>query len=224
MSAIQHREWGSRRSLVCARRHRPASAVALWAVATLAPALAQTVPPPAAIGSAFTASTTSDADETAKGHGTVSVGYQHTYINGMFQPVPGGKIELGSIRVQSMSFNLDYFVADRWSVQLGIPFVESRYRGGFPHCVRTDPPQCRNAVVPLQPHPESKFLDDGKYHGTWQDWHIGLAHHANLNDYLLTPTISVQVPSHRYRSSRSRLRDRACGRSSWRWTSPTSST
>lgn len=198
MSAIQHREWGSRRSLVCARRHRPASAVALWAVATLAPALAQTVPPPAAIGSAFTASTTSDADETAKGHGTVSVGYQHTYINGMFQPVPGGKIELGSIRVQSMSFNLDYFVADRWSVHLGIPFVESRYRGGFPHCVRTDPPQCRNAVVPLQPHPESKFLDDGKYHGTWQDWHIGLAHHANLNDYLLTPTISVQVPSHRY--------------------------
>ncbi|MEO6745298.1 MAG: hypothetical protein ABIN08_12515 [Caldimonas sp.] len=59
---------------------------------------------------------TSDSEETAKGHGTVSVGYQNTYINGMFQPVPGGKIHLGSIRVQSISFNLEYFVAYRWSV------------------------------------------------------------------------------------------------------------
>jgi len=195
---FQYREWPSRRALLCALRRVLAFTITAWAVATLAPAVAQTVPPPAAIGSAFMASGTAGSEETAKGHGTVSIGYQNTYINGQYLPVPGGKAEIGSLRVQSMSFDLDYFVADRWSVHLGIPFVETRYRGGAPHCIRTEPPQCQNAVVPLQPHPESKFLDDGKYHGTFQDWHLGLAHHANVNDYLLTPSISLQVPSHRY--------------------------
>jgi hypothetical protein len=183
---------------VSARSRRHLAAFAAGWVAALPAAWAQTIPPPAAIGSAFSGSVASGSEETAKGHGTVSIGYQNTYINGMFLPVPGGKAPIGTIRVQSMSFDLDYFVADRWSVHLGIPFIASRYRGSAPHCIRTDPAPCQGAVVPLQPHPESKFLDDGSYHGTWQDWHLGLAHHANVNDYLLTPSISLQVPSHRY--------------------------
>ena len=196
MRGIRHREGSSRRSLACARGRRLAFTIAAWAVAALAPAVAQTVPPPASIGSAFTGAVASDSDETAKGHGTVSIGYQSSYVNG--QLFPDGKRPIGTIRVQSLSFDLDYFVADRWSVHLGIPFVETRYRGGMPHCVRTDPPPCQGAVVPSQPHPESKFLDDGTYHGTWQDWHLGLAHHANVDDYLLKPSISLQIPSHRY--------------------------
>ena len=196
MRAIRHREGSSRRLLACARARRLAFPIVAWTVATLAPAVAQTLPPPASIGSAFTGAGASDSVETAKGHGTVSVGYQSTYVNG--QLFPAGRAQIGTIRVQSLSFDLDYFVADRWSVHLGIPFVETRYRGGAPHCVRTDPPQCRGATVPSQPHPESKFLDDGSYHGTWQDWHLGLTHHANINDYLLKPSISLQIPSHRY--------------------------
>jgi len=136
--------------------------------------------------------------ETSKGHGSVSVGYQNTYVNGMFLPVPGGKAPIGYVRVQSISFDVNYFFADRWSAQLGIPYVEGRYRGPAPHCITTAPPQCQGQVVPLQPHPESRFLDDGSYHGAWQDWNVGAAYHGNIDDYLLTPTVIAYLPSHHY--------------------------
>jgi hypothetical protein len=133
-----------------------------------------------------------------RGHGTVSIGYQNTYINGMLAPVPGGINPIGPVRIQSLSFDLEYFFADRWSVHLGIPYIEGKYSGNRPHCIRTAPPQCQGAVVPTQPHPESAFLDDGTYHGTWQDWTLGVAHHSNIDDYLLTPSITAVIPSHRY--------------------------
>ena len=137
-------------------------------------------------------------DETAKGHGSVSIGYQNTYIDGMFLPVPGGKAPIGTVRVQSISLDLNYFFADRWSAEIAIPFVVGRYRGPDPHCITQAPPQCKDAVVPTQPHPESRFLDDGNYHGAWQDWTLGVAYHANVNDYVLSPSVTAYVPSHQY--------------------------
>jgi len=159
----------------------------------IASAVAQVVPPPPAA-----ASPSSDKvqDETAKGHGSVSIAYQNTYVNGMLRP--GGEAPIGSVRIQSLTFDLDYFVLDKWSMHVGIPFIETRYRGNFPHCVTTAPPQCAGKTVPAQPHPESQFLDDGHYHGTWQDWSLGLAHHANIDDYLLTSSVTAHIPSHRY--------------------------
>jgi len=136
--------------------------------------------------------------ETSKGHGSFSVGYQNTYVNGMFLPVPGGEAPIGYVRVQSISFDLNYYFADRWSAQLGIPYVEGRYRGPDPHCITQAPPQCKGQVVPAQPHPESRFLDDGSYHGAWQDWTVGLAYHGNIDDYMLTPTVIAYLPSNRY--------------------------
>lgn len=179
-----------------------ASAIALLAggigAACVTPAAAQVVPPPAAISNAFTPSFNPASEETAQGHGSVSIGYQNTYIDGMFLPVPGGKAPIGTARIQSISFDLDYFFADRWSLHLGIPFIEAKYSGNAPHCITQAPPQCRGAVVPSQPHPESAFLDDGDYHGAWQDWSLGLAYHTNVGDYLLTPSITATIPSHHY--------------------------
>lgn len=186
-------------------RARPLRCAALgWVVAVeglaiAVPVAAQTVPPPAAITNAFTVPSQGPSDnDTARGHGTVSISYQNTYINGMFLPVPGGKAPIGTVRIQSLTFDLDYFLADRWSGHLGIPFIEGRYGGDAPHCITTAPPQCQGAVVPTQPHPESTFLDDGSYHGTWQDWNLGVAYHGNVGDYLWTPSITATVPSHRY--------------------------
>jgi hypothetical protein len=163
------------------------------------PCAAQSVPS-RAIGSAFVVPPLdlTEEESTAKGHGWLSIGYQNTYIDGFFVPIPGGKAPIGAVRVQSISLDAEYFITDRWSGHLGIPFIESRYGGDSPHCVSQAPPQCRGAVVPVVPHPESKFLDDGHYHGTWQDWNIGLAYHANVGDYLITPSVTAYIPSHNY--------------------------
>jgi hypothetical protein len=138
----------------------------------------------------------SSSEGTAKGHGSVSVGYQNTYVNGMLFPT--GEAPIGSVRIQSISLDLNYFFADRWSAQLGIPFIESKYSGPVPHCISQAPPQCAGQVVPVHPHPESQFLDDGSYHGAWQDWMLGVAYHGNVDDYLLTPSITAHLPSHHY--------------------------
>lgn len=167
---------------------------------TLLTIMGAVCPMPCAAQNAFVVPTLylNDEDSTTKGHGWVSIGYQNTYIDGFFVPVPGGKAQIGAVRVQSISLDADYFFADRWSAHLGIPFIESRYGGDSPHCIRQVPLQCRNAVVPAQPHPESKFLDDGSYHGTWQDWNIGMAYHGNVGDYLITPSATAYIPSHEY--------------------------
>jgi hypothetical protein len=52
--------------------------------------------------------------------------------------------------------------------------------------------------VPSPEHPESRFLDDGNRHGSWQDWNLGVAWHAQVGSYSLTPAISVLIPSHDY--------------------------
>jgi len=200
MLTVNQRERDSRSMALRARWGSSVRWLLVGAGAALAsPIAAQTMPAPAAISNAFIVPSLSlSPDETAKGHGSVSIGYQNTYINGMFVPVPGGKAPIGSIRVQSLSFDLDYFLADRWSAHIGIPFVESRYSGNSPHCVSQAPPQCSGAVVPTEPHPNSQFLDDGNYHGTWQDWNLGLAYHGNTNGYLITPSITAHIPSHQY--------------------------
>lgn len=163
-------------------------------------AAAQAVPPPPAAISdaAVLPSPASGGDATARGRGTLSIGYQDTFVDGMFLPVPGGEAPIGAVRVHSASLGIDYFLADHWSGHVDIPYVDSRYRGNSPHCITTAPPQCRGAIVPAQPHPHSAFLDDGHYHGTWQDWHIGLAYHGDFADYLWSPSITATIPSHRY--------------------------
>lgn len=136
--------------------------------------------------------------ESTQGHGAVSLGYQNTYVDGMLLDIPGGKAPIGTVRIQSVSLDLDYFFADRWSAHVGLPYVQSRYNGPQPHCPTAAPPQCAGQPALAQPHPESRFLDDGKTHGAWQDWTLGIAYHADLDGYLVAPSISVVIPSHRY--------------------------
>jgi len=178
----------------CARWSGPiAWLIVAGGAAAVPPANAQSLPP--AVTSESPLPIDQALDETAKGHGWVSIAYQNTYVNGML--VPGGSVpDFGSVRIQSIFLDLNYFFADRWSVHLGIPFIESRYDGQRPHCPTTTPPQCKGMPVPNRP--ESRFLDDGNYHGAWQDWSLGVAYHANVNDFLLTPSITVYVPSHHY--------------------------
>ena len=65
-------------------------------------------------------------------------------------------------------------------------------------CPTTIPAACQSQFPLSPPHPESHFLDDGDFHGTWQDWSLGAAYHADFRDYHITPSISAYIPSHRY--------------------------
>lgn len=140
--------------------------------------------------------------ETAAGHGAISVSFQDTLVDGFkVDNNITDSAAFGTDRLRALQIDLDYFIADKWSLHAGIPFGSNKYHGQEPHCPTTVPPVCQNNpyVPPLQqPHPESAFLDDGKYHGTWQDWNLGISYHGNIGSYFLTPSFSAYVPSHDY--------------------------
>jgi hypothetical protein len=175
---------------------------AAWAVALLALGVACTTPAladPPVPGNTDTAlhPDKSDFNESAKGHGSLSVAYLNTYVNGFFLD-SNTEAPNGAVHSQSIALDLDYYPADKWSVHIGIPFVSNRYQGNLPHCPTTAPPQCANQPALNPPHPESQFLDDGNYHGTWADWRLGASYHTHFGNYYVTPSITASFPSHDY--------------------------
>ncbi len=142
--------------------------------------------------------------ESMTGHGSISIGYLNTYVNGFWLDSKHKLPDAGTVRSQGVALQVEYYVADAWSVYVGIPFLRNRYQGNQPHCPTTTPPQCApgNPVgVPAlnPPHPESHFIDDGLNHGTWQDFTLGAAWHTQIvEDYDFTPSITATIPSHEY--------------------------
>lgn len=132
-----------------------------------------------------------------RGHGSVSIGYQTTTVDGL-RATNSNVLDVGHGTSRAVQLDLDYYFTDNWSLHVGIPYVSNVFHGS-PHCPTTAPPQCRNLPALDPPHPESRFQDDGRYHGTWQDWNLGVAWHTQvLGNYLLTPSLTWHVPSHDY--------------------------
>jgi hypothetical protein len=181
--------WPSWREFACALLFAVAAAGA-------APALAQ-VPDPESESPQPAAG---DTGESQKGHGSVSIAYQNTYVNGML--IGESVMKIGTVRVQTIDLGVDYYVADQWSINAGIPFTSSRFNGtgiGPAHCPTTAPPICQSPTPALSPQePGSQFLDDGNVHGTWADWSFGAAYHTEIDNYLITPSITAYIPSHNY--------------------------
>ena len=128
---------------------------------------------------------TDDLKPYTAGHGFVSMGYQQLYSHGDYDG-PAGK-DSGNVHFNSMQFEAGYFVADRWEVHVALPYIESNYSGNFAHPQLPCPPNCQPTKI-----------DDGSYHGFWQDWDAGLRYHADLNGYELTPSLDIYVPSNNY--------------------------
>lgn len=135
--------------------------------------------------------------ESAAGHGSISIAYLNSYVNGFWLD-SNTKVPNGVVRSRGASFDVDYNIADDWSIHAGIPFLDNRYTGAAPHCPTTAPPQCAGIPALNPPHPESQFIDDGRYHGTWQDFNLGVAWHTHIADYFITPSATAVIPSHDY--------------------------
>ncbi len=124
-----------------------------------------------------------------KGEVTFSLGYGNIFVNKHYLGTadnPGDNVETdyGHIRSQSFGMALTYGVTNRFAVGVSLPFVVSKYYGTpgqnfFPH------------TIPI---------DDGNYHGTFQDYRIDLAYQAFNRPIALAPFVSVIIPSHSYTS------------------------
>jgi len=162
--------------------------LALASTAFVLPAAAQVQP---------TAPTSGDQGDNPAGHGSISIAYFDTDING-FWIRSNVKLPLGNVHMQGAGFDASYNLSNDWTVYGGIRYFTGRSDTTFPNCPTPAPAQCAGQPPLATPHPESPFLDDGNYHGAWQDWNLGVAYHANFGNYFVTPSATAYIPTHDY--------------------------
>ena len=146
--------------------------------------------------------TPGDGLADGQSHGTITVGYQFQHTKGLILDngdIPGTTTTDAHI----LFVAVDYMLDDRWEVHAELPFIDKRSSGG---------PGAHDPSILTVPHPEAEFLDDGNYHGAWQDWVLGVSYHANWGRLQVEPHLVAQIPSHDY----SHFANAAIGQNLWR--------
>jgi hypothetical protein len=120
-----------------------------------------------------------------KDQGTVSVLYQYGFdrYHAMSQ---GEAVDRGHVSLQALMLDVDYSLTDRLAIRVALPFVEGMYSGTQPHLLVRGQP---DTVV---------GIDDGRYHGGFQDFRIDVRYNVSRRPLMVTPFFSAGVPSHSY--------------------------
>ena len=120
-----------------------------------------------------------------KGDGVVTMLYQND-IERLHSFSDGRTKDRGHTTLDGIFFNTDFSLTDRLALTVGLPFISGKYVGPFPHqLVRGDP---STAVA----------LDDGNYHGGFQDFRFNVRYALSQRALKITPFFQASLPSHAY--------------------------
>ena len=111
-----------------------------------------------------------------KGTGDVSIAYQNLYT-AEHTMGDGSRVNVGKVRVNGMTQALDFGLTDKLALTVSLPYGWGKYSGTTPH------------QLPI---------DNGTYHGTAQDWILGLRYNVRTRPLQVTPFFRMVIPSHGY--------------------------
>lgn len=123
------------------------------------------------------------------GHGVVYLGFQAAHTQGLVTGTGLRFSEAFATDVRSMHLGIEYWVGEQWSVHASLPFISKR--------ALNDPGRHDQSRLTV-PHPESAYIDDGRYHSAWQDWQVGLTFHGALGVLDVDSHVVFTYPSHDY--------------------------
>lgn len=123
-----------------------------------------------------------------QGHGSFSVAAQQLYVK-YHTNWRGDRIDAGAITSNVVLLDFDYGLTDRLAMRVGLPYIRKKYVGNSPH--NPDP-------FDDDDHDHFERIDDGDYHGGWQDWGIGLRYRWRDDPWVITPFLDYNVPSREY--------------------------
>lgn len=90
----------------------------------------------------------------------------------------------------------DYALSDRWTVFAALPYVQKRFNAG--ELFNGDPHNPNDPWwIDFQP-PDRRFIDDGDYHGGFQDLSFGLRYLALEGPLTVSPYIAYGFPTTDY--------------------------
>jgi hypothetical protein len=110
-----------------------------------------------------------------KGEGWVGLSYQNLGVDDHLMS-DGRSLFDGRIRAHTLLIDGAYGVTDRLTISGSLPYVTSKYDG-------TDP---------------EAPIDNGSYHGAFQDFGLGVAFTAFRDPIVVTPFVETGMPSHPY--------------------------
>ena len=145
----------------------------------------------AALGSCFAILLSRQASAQAfvppAGEGSVTVAYQNLFARGHLD-LDGDRMTGPSgtdpVQAHAMKLEAEFGLTDRLALTASIPYIRSRYGGSTPHIV--------GGVGPVQ------VWDNGEYHGTWQDLHLGVRFNVAARPLAITAFAERIIPSHHY--------------------------
>lgn len=120
-----------------------------------------------------------------KGQGTVSLLYQYGFdrYHAMSQ---SEAVDRGHIFMQALMLDVDYSLTERLAVRVALPAIAGKYKGSEPHVFVRNQPQTQ---VPI---------DDGRYHGGFQDFRFDVRYNLSQKKLMVTPFFHAIIPSRDY--------------------------
>ncbi len=132
-----------------------------------------------------------DFDAPDTGSGVMSLGFQTLSTQGSLDADGGDASFLRNLRTDSRSviLGIDYRFNSRWSAYVSLPYIRKRARNDI---------GAHNPTRLVPARPASEFIDDGEYHGTWQDWQLGVGYHTVIGGFDVQPHAVLTYPSRDY--------------------------
>ena len=124
-----------------------------------------------------------------RGEGNVTITYEDILARGHL--LDNGKRASGAnandpVRVNTLRAEVEFGLTERVALKVAVPFVAARYGGGAPHLIGVSG--------------QSTTIDDGTYHGSFQDFRFGARMNVASRPLFITPFVEGVVPSHHYES------------------------
>lgn len=111
-----------------------------------------------------------------KGEGDYTIVFQDLYTKDHLLG-DGSRVDIGHVTLVGLVQSVDFGVTDKLAVTLALPVGMGKYRGNSPH------------QLPI---------DDGNFHGTFQDLGLGVRYNFRRRPVLLTPFMWTSFPTNHY--------------------------
>lgn len=103
---------------------------------------------------------------------------------------PDGPIDLGETTTNVLLLSGTYMLNKRWKISGSIPYVRKRHKGALAHNPFND-------FFTFDP-PDTRIVDDGRWHGGFQDIYVGAQYLAVDGPLAVSPYFSLGGPASDY--------------------------
>ena len=121
------------------------------------------------------------------GEGNLTISYQNLFARGHWD-LNGDRMTGDSgydpTQGHAIVMEAEFGLSNRVALNASLPYIRSRYEGTHPHLV--------GGTGPVQE------WDNGDYHGTFQDFRIGVRYNLTRRPFAITPSFDTIIPSHHY--------------------------